>query len=223
MASFSLTTAQSRVLDYIKQHIAKHTVPPTRAEIASALGFKSPNGAEEHLQALARKGAISLISGTSRGIRLNGLEADHETASGLLDTIEWPSSQEAFFPLPLVGRVAAGAPILAQQHIDEIRSLPVSLFDRKPHFLLKVKGMSMQNAGILEGDLLAIRAQSVAQNGQIIVARIDDEVTVKRYHRDAQGHIQLKAENPDYDDILIPKGCEFQIEGVMVGLIRASI
>ena len=229
MSTLPLTARQTQVLEYIQMHLASHGAPPTRVEIAAALGFKSANAAEEHLQALARKGAIQLISGASRGIRL---KSHSETVSSKPQAAneqgDWMQSLTGMLPgfeqmhLPLVGRVAAGSPILAQQHVDEIRSLPVSLFDRKPHFLLRVKGMSMRDAGILDGDLLAVRSQTVAQNGQIVIARIEDEVTVKRYFREGHGVIRLKAENPEFQDILVSPGAEFQIEGVMVGLIRSA-
>lgn len=229
MSTLPLTARQTQVLDYIQRHMAEHGAPPTRVEIAAALGFKSANAAEEHLQALARKGAIQLISGASRGIRLkNHSDTMFTQPTAANEQGDWLQSLTGMLPgfeqmhLPLVGRVAAGNPILAQQHVDEIRSLPVSLFDRKPHFLLRVKGMSMRDAGILDGDLLAVRSQTVAQNGQIVIARIEDEVTVKRYFRESQGAIRLKAENPEFQDILVPPGTEFQIEGVMVGLIRSS-
>lgn len=229
MSTLPLTARQTQVLEYIQKHLASHGAPPTRVEIAAALGFKSANAAEEHLQALARKGAIQLISGASRGIRLNNHSETLQTKpQAANEQGDWMQSLTGMLPgfeqmhLPLVGRVAAGNPILAQQHVDEIRSLPVSLFDRKPHFLLRVKGMSMRDAGILDGDLLAVRSQTVAQNGQIVIARIDDEVTVKRYFREGHGVIRLKAENPEFQDILVSPGAEFQIEGVMVGLIRSA-
>src|SRR5690606_19721292 len=162
--------------------MARTGAPPTRAEIAAELGFKSANAAEEHLQALARKGVIELVSGTSRGIRLpgNALRAINEKRGSLLAAVSDAASRISQLALPLVGRVAAGSPILAQEHVDQTYYVESSLFARKPDYLLKVRGMSMRDAGIMDGDLLAVQAAKDAKNGQIVVARLGDEVTVKR-------------------------------------------
>jgi len=194
-----LTQRQQEVLDIVRQHIDDTGYPPTRADIARKLGFKSANAAEEHLKALARKGAIEMIAGASRGIRL-------------------PESAG----IPIIGRVAAGSPILAEAHIEDYCDLPVSFF--KPHadYFLIVQGDSMIETGILDGDLLAVHSTPVAKNGDIVVARIDDEVTVKRLHRTAQKHLlQLLPENRDYKPITIDlreQACT--IEGLGVGVLR---
>ena len=219
MESPKLTARQQQILDLVQSTIARTGSPPTRAEIAAELGFKSPNAAEEHLQALARKGVIELVGGTSRGIRLQSatLRALNE-ARGKQYMLPLPSLAQ--LTLPLVGRVAAGHPILAQEHIDQTYVLEASLFPRKPDYLLKVKGMSMRDAGIMDGDLLAVQKAAEARNGQIVVARLADEVTVKRLHRSRAG-IELLPENPDFQPIVVPNGTEdFSIEGIAVGLVR---
>ena len=167
-----LTARQQQILDLVQTTIARTGSPPTRAEIASELGFKSPNAAEEHLQALARKGVIELVGGTSRGIRLQSatLRALNE-ARGKQYMLPLPSLAQ--LTLPLVGRVAAGHPILAQEHIDQTYVLEASLFPRKPDYLLKVKGMSMRDVGIVDGDLLAVQKAPEARNGQIVVAQAE--------------------------------------------------
>ena len=214
-----LTARQQQILDLVQTTIERTGAPPTRAEIAAELGFRSPNAAEEHLQALARKGVIELVGGTSRGIRLQSgtLRALNE-ARGKQFSLPLPSLAQ--LTLPLVGRVAAGNPILAQENIDQTYLLEASLFPRRPDYLLKVKGMSMRDAGIMDGDLLAVQKTSEARNGQIVVARLDDEVTVKRLHRTRHA-IELLPENPDFEPIIVAPGqCEFAIEGVAVGLVR---
>lgn len=204
-----LTPRQQQILELIQSAIANTGSPPTRAEIAAELGFKSANAAEEHLQALARKGAIELVSGTSRGIRLKGQNLRAEpTPQGMA--------------LPLIGRVAAGSPILAQEHVDQTYFVESSLFERKPDYLLRVRGMSMRDAGIMDGDLLAVQSTRDAKNGQIVVARLGDDVTVKRYRR-LPDHIELLPENPDYKTIVVEPGEPFEIEGLAVGLIRNTI
>jgi repressor LexA len=210
-----LTPRQQQILELIQSAIANTGSPPTRAEIASELGFKSANAAEEHLQALARKGAIELVSGTSRGIRLKG----HNPRS-----FQEPSflSSPSGFSLPLVGRVAAGSPILAQEHVDQTYFVESSLFQRKPDYLLRVRGMSMRDAGIMDGDLLAVQSTRDAKNGQIVVARLGEEVTVKRFRKTAS-HIELLPENPDFKTILVEPGEPFEIEGLAVGLIRNTM
>ncbi len=198
----NLTSRQAQVLDLIKQYIADTGYPPTRADIAGELGFKSPNAAEEHLKALARKGAIEMIPGTSRGIRL-------------------PDDGG----LPIIGRVAAGSPILATEHIEDRVELPAGFFQPRADYLLRVHGDSMKNVGILDGDLLAVHKTPEAANGQIVVARIDDEVTVKRFQRTrARSKVLLLPENDDYDPIEVDlKEQPFQIEGLSVGVIRQAV
>lgn len=216
-----LTDRQQQILDLIQSAIARTGAPPTRAEIASQLGFKSANAAEEHLQALARKGAIELVSGTSRGIRLrsDALRSINESRNTLLAS---PLAALAQLALPLIGRVAAGSPILAQEHVDRTYYVESSLFQRKPDYLLKVRGMSMRDAGIMDGDLLAVQTTKDAKNGQIVVARLGDEVTVKRFMRN-KNLIELHPENPDYQTILVEPGEPFEIEGLAVGLIRNTM
>ena len=210
-----LTARQQQILELIQSAIANTGSPPTRAEIAAELGFKSANAAEEHLQALARKGAIELVSGTSRGIRLKGGNQRSYQESTF-------SASPSGFSLPLVGRVAAGSPILAQEHVDQTYFVESSLFQRKPDYLLRVRGMSMRDAGIMDGDLLAVQATKDAKNGQIVVARLGEEVTVKRFRRNKH-LIELHAENPDYQTIVVEPGEPFEIEGLAVGLIRNTM
>lgn len=195
-----LTARQSQVLDIVRRHIIDTGYPPTRADIAAELGFKSANAAEEHLKALARKGAIEMIPGTSRGIRL------------------------PFEPrgLPIVGRVAAGSPILAEEHIEDTCEVPPEMFRPRADYLLTVHGDSMINIGIHDGDLLAVHSTPTAENGQVVVARIDDEVTVKRLQSGKSKHlISLLPENDDYSPIEVDlREQAFAIEGLSVGLIR---
>ena len=216
-----LTPRQQQILDLVQSTIERTGSPPTRAEIAAELGFKSANAAEEHLQALARKGVIELVSGTSRGIRLRSetLRAVNESR-GRQFSLPLPSLAQ--LTLPLVGRVAAGSPILAQEHIDQSYVVEASMFPRKPDYLLRVRGMSMRDAGILDGDLLAVQKASDAKNGQIVVARLSDDVTVKRLHRTRNG-IELLPENPDYPVIQVTDADSFALEGVAVGLIRNTM
>lgn len=211
MALPKLTARQQEVLELIQTSITATGAPPTRAEIAQALGFKSANAAEEHLKALARKGAIELVSGTSRGIRLR-LHAAQEQVTQLASTLI----------LPLIGRVAAGSPILAQEHIDTTHSVPESMFERRPDYLLRVRGMSMRDLGILDGDLLAVQATQQARSGQIVVARLDDEVTVKRLELLPSG-ARLHPANPDYPIIEVRDAESFAIEGLAVGLVRPGL
>lgn len=217
-----LTARQQQILELIQSAITNTGAPPTRAEIAAELGFKSANAAEEHLQALARKGVIELLSGTSRGIRLRSDASHHLDAANSLKQYMLPLPSLAQLMLPLVGRVAAGQPILAQEHIEQTYCLESSLFQRQPDYLLKVKGMSMQGVGILDGDLLAVKQGSDARNGQIVVARMGDEVTVKRFQRTVKG-IELHPENPDFQVIKVSPGDAFSIEGLAVGLIRSTV
>ena len=205
-----LTARQEQILNLIRDAIQNTGFPPTRAEIANELGFRSANAAEEHLQALARKKMIVLTPGTSRGIRLCETVIPHPVA---------PAYQlPAQLSLPLVGRVAAGSPILSQEHIETSYTVDPALFSEKPDYLLKVRGMSMRDAGILEGDLLAVKKTSHSQNGQIIIARIGDEVTVKRYQKTGN-LIELHPENPDFTVIKIASD-DFAVEGLAVGLLR---
>lgn len=216
-----LTARQEQILELIQNAIIRTGAPPTRAEIATELGFRSPNAAEEHLKALARKGVIELVSGTSRGIRLrtDTLQSLNESRRKQLSM---PRDALTQLALPLVGRVAAGSPILAQEHIERTYYFESSLFQQKPDYLLKVRGMSMRDVGILDGDLLAVKQAKEAVNGQIVVARLGDEVTVKRFHRDKQ-LIELRPENPDFKPILVQPGEAFELEGLAVGLIRSSL
>jgi repressor LexA len=195
----TLTPRQAQVLELIRRHIEDTGYPPTRADIAQRLGFRSPNAAEEHLKALARKGATEMIPGTSRGIRLP----------------EEPG-------LPVVGRVAAGDPILAQENIEEHVDIPPGFFRPRADFLLRVRGDSMRNAGILDGDLLAVHRTPEASNGQVVVARVDDEVTVKRFQRTrARNKVLLLPENEAFDPIEVDLAAQaFHIEGLSVGVIR---
>lgn len=216
-----LTARQQQILDLIESAIARTGAPPTRAEIASELGFKSANAAEEHLQALARKGVIELVSGTSRGIRLRS-EALRSLNASRVTQLSLPLPNLAQLALPLIGRVAAGHPILAQEHIDQTYYVEGSLFQRKPDYLLKVRGMSMRDVGIMDGDLLAVQSTREARNGQIVVARLGDEVTVKRYRR-GRDSIELLPENPQFEPIIVAPGDPFEIEGLAVGLIRSTM
>lgn len=231
MPSFSdkfkikLTARQQQILELIQNAIAHTGAPPTRAEIATELGFKSANAAEEHLKALARKGAIELVSGTSRGIRLKGdslasINASRSKQFAAPHQLTMPSLSQLY--LPLVGRVAAGSPILAQEHVEQSYRIESSMFHHKPDYLLKVKGMSMRDAGIMDGDLLAVQTAHEARNGQIVVARLGEEVTVKRYRR-TQNLIELLPENPDFKIIVVDPDESFAIEGLAVGLIRNTM
>ncbi|RLA49403.1 MAG: LexA repressor [Gammaproteobacteria bacterium] len=194
-----LTQRQQQVLDVVRQHIDQTGYPPTRADIARELGFKSANAAEEHLKALARKGAIEIIPGASRGIRL-------------------PHSAG----IPIVGRVAAGNPILAEENIEDYCELSPNFFKPAADYFLQVRGDSMIEVGILDGDLLAVHSTPVANNGDIVVARIDDEVTVKRLHKTRQKHIvELLPENSAYEPIVVDlRERQFAIEGLSVGVLR---
>ncbi|MBT0569239.1 transcriptional repressor LexA [Curvibacter sp. CHRR-16] len=214
-----LTARQQQILDLIHNTMQRTGAPPTRAEIAQELGFKSANAAEEHLQALARKGVIELVSGTSRGIRLRSVANPLRQPS---HQISLPIPGLAQLALPLIGRVAAGSPILAQEHVDQTYYVENSLFQQQPDYLLRVRGMSMRDAGIMDGDLLAVRSTKDVKNGQIVVARLGDEVTVKRFRRN-KNVIELHPENPDYTTIVVQPEDPFEIEGLAVGLIRNTM
>ena len=199
-----LTPRQSQILELIQDFISETGMPPTRAEIARELGFKSPNAAEEHLRALQRKGVIELIPGTSRGIQLK---------DSLRDQIG----------LPLVGRVAAGHPILAEQNIEAHYRIDPAFFRPKPHYLLRVHGMSMKNIGILDGDLVAVHRTPDVRSRQVVVARLDDEVTVKRYRQEGR-LVWLLPENEDFEPIRVDlQEQSLVIEGVVVGVIRDGV
>jgi repressor LexA len=195
-----LTPRQQEILDFIKNTVEVLGAPPTRMEIASAFGFASPNAAEDHLKALAKKGAITLEPGSARGIRL----------------VEQ-------LGLPLIGSVAAGSPILAVENVQGRYAFDANMFSPRADFLLKVRGLSMIDVGMFDGDLLAVHKTNQARDGQIVVARIDEEVTVKRLERSG-GQIRLIAENPDFQPIIVnPEEVEFAIEGIAVGLIRGAV
>jgi repressor LexA len=196
-----LTSRQSEVLSFIREFIEETGMPPTRAEIATKLGFRSPNAAEEHLRALQRKGAIELIPGASRGIQLKDVLKEQ-------------------IGLPLVGKVAAGNPILAAEHIEDHLRIDPSMFDPVAHYLLRVEGMSMKDAGILDGDLVAVHRTPNVRSRQIIVARLEDEVTVKRYRQEGRT-VWLLPENEDFLPIEVDLDKQhLVIEGVVVGLLR---
>ena len=199
-----LTPRQRQILEMIQEFIAETGMPPTRAEIARQLGFKSANAAEEHLRALQRKGVLELLPGASRGIQLKDSLRDQ-------------------MGLPLVGRVAAGSPILAQEHIEAHYKIDPQLFSPKPHYLLRVHGMSMKNAGILDGDLVAVHRTPEVRSRQIIVARLDDEVTVKRYRQNGT-LVSLLPENDEFEPIEVDLRVQaLVIEGVVVGVIRDGL
>lgn len=199
-----LTPRQSEILDLIRRHLDETGYPPTRAEIARILGFKSANAAEEHLRALARKGAIEMVPGASRGIRLPDHDPGEKSSPGL----------------PIVGQVAAGHPILAQENIEDYCTLPSSFFSPHADYFLRVRGMSMKDVGILDGDLLAVHRTQQVRNGQIVVARLDDEVTVKRFRREGN-QVLLLPENTDFKPIEVDlRSDALFIEGLGVGVIR---
>ena len=246
----NMTDRQTEILEFIYQHATEHGLPPTRAEIAKHFGFRSPNAAEMHVQALARKNMLEITPNASRALRLteSGLTAIGQTAEMSTDASEKVRAQVTkqlekqyqsklaeelqqkaqdladkfgeMLNLPLVGRVAAGSPILAQEHVERSYQVDANMFGGKADYLLKVRGMSMRDVGILDGDLLAVRRTTEARNGQIIVARVGEDVTVKRLNK--QGHkVELIAENPDYAPIIVDLREEaFRIEGIAVGLIR---
>ena len=216
-----LTARQQQIFELIQRAIASTGSPPTRAEIATELGFESANAAEEHLQALARKGVIELVSGTSRGIRLRAGDMRNVNQSRL-QQLSLPLQSLAQLVLPLVGRVAAGSPILAQEHIEQSYTFGADMFEKTPDYLLRVRGMSMRDIGIMDGDLLAVKQATEAKNGAIVVARLGDEVTVKRFRR-TRDRIELLPENPDFETIVVEPGEPFVLEGLAVGLIRHTV
>jgi len=199
-----LTPRQAQILKMVQEFIAEFGMPPTRAEIARELGFKSANAAEDHLRALEKKGVLELRRGASRGIQLKDSLRDQ-------------------LGLPLVGRVAAGSPILAEEHIETHYKIDPALFKPKPHYLLRVEGMSMKNAGILDGDLVAVHRTPEVRSRQIVVARVEDEVTVKRYRQEGST-VWLLPENEDFEPIEVDlKEKTMVIEGVVVGVIRDGL
>ena len=199
-----LTIRQQQILNYIKDHLSLTGFPPTRSDIANEMGFKSPNAAEDHLRALARKGAIEIVPGTSRGIRL-------------------PINEQ--LGLPIIGQVAAGFPILAEESISGYSEVPSNFFTPSADYLLTVKGSSMVDIGIYEDDLLAVHKTDQAISGDIVVARIEDEVTVKRFEFEkGSSTVRLIAENSDFAPIIVNlKDRDFSIEGISVGVIRRSM
>ena len=199
-----LTPRQKEILELIQSFIAEYGMPPTRADIARELGFKSANAAEEHLRALQKKGVLELVPGASRGIQLK-------------------DSLREQMGLPLIGRVAAGSPILAEEHIETHYTIDPALFNPKPHYLLRVHGMSMRDAGILDGDLVAVHRTPEVRSRQIVVARVEDEVTVKRYRQDGS-LVWLLPENEEFEPIQVDLNEQAMvIEGVVVGVIRDGI
>jgi repressor LexA len=200
----TLTDRQQAILDFIEAHLAREGLPPTHEDIAEAFGFSQVRAAGFHLQALAHKGAIALQPGKARGIRV----------------LRPSAANSPVLTLPLVGRVAAGAPIDADAHVEREIALDKHLFRPRPDYLLRVHGLSMRDAGILDGDLIAVHRTGEAHNGQIVVARLEGEITVKRFHKTRQG-IALLPENPDFEPIKVdPHGSDFAIEGLYVGVIR---
>jgi repressor LexA len=199
-----LTSRQEEILQFIKDYLAETGYPPTRSDIAQKMGFKSTNAAEEHLRALARKGAIEMFPGTSRGLRL-------------------PINEQ--LGLPIIGQVAAGSPLLAEESIADYCDIPADMFSPSADYLLTVKGTSMVNIGIYEDDLLAVHKTNQAKNGDIVVARIDDEVTVKRLAKGrSKNYLNLVAENEDFPPIEVDlRSSNFSIEGISVGVIRRGI
>ena len=198
-----LTARQQQIFDLIRDNLEETGYPPTRAEIAQKLGFKSANAAEDHLKALARKGAIEMIPGASRGIRII----------------------DKYVGIPIIGQVAAGEPILAEQHIEDYQEVPSSTFHPSADYFLRVQGQSMVDVGIMDGDLLAVHQQPTAENKQIIVARVDGEVTVKRLAKNQnKNEVQLLPENRDYHPIVVDlRAQQFNIEGLAVGVVRVAI
>jgi repressor LexA len=200
-----LTPRQRQVLDWIRSFIEANAMPPTRAEIASGLGFSTPSSAEDHLQALAKKGALEIVPGASRGLRLKQIPGVPVQGT-----------------LPLVGHVAAGSPILAVENVEAHYRIDPELFASRADYLLRVRGSSMRDAGILDGDLLAVRKTGEARPGQIVVARVEDEVTVKRFRRRGR-EIVLEPENSEFEPIVVdPRKSAFAIEGIGVGLVRGG-
>ena len=202
-----ITSQQQRVLDCIQIHLKKTGFPPTRADICRELGFKSPNSAETHLRALEKKGFISIESGTSRGISIINSQQIIE------DVQEYP----------VIGLVAAGSPTLAEENVEKTINCPDSFFDTSFDYFLKVRGLSMKDAGIMEDDLIAVKKTSDVKNGDIVIARLDDEVTVKFFNRKSPKVVELEPANEDFENIIINlEQDELHIEGKSVGLLRKN-
>jgi repressor LexA len=196
-----ITPRQRQILKLIQERLIETGMPPTRAEIAAEMGFKSPNAAEEHLRALQKKGVLDLIPGASRGIQLK-------------------DSLREQMGLPLIGRVAAGRPILAEEHIEARYQIDPKIFQPKAHYLLKVRGMSMKDIGIMDGDLVAVHRTPEVRNRQIVVARLENEVTVKRYKQEGST-VWLLPENEEFEPIRVnTREEDLIIEGVVVGVLR---
>jgi repressor LexA len=209
-ASLPVTPRQSEILEFIRQALTESGAPPTRDEIARAFGFRSLNAAEQHLQALAKKGLIELVAGTSRGIRLK-------------DSVRELMAAAQEVGLPLIGKVAAGSPLLAQENVLAHPAVDPETFKPRADYLLEVRGMSMRDAGILDGDWLAVHKRAQANSGQIVVARLGDDVTVKRLKLKGT-RAELIAENPDFAPIVVDLRREpFAIEGIAVGVIRPAL
>ncbi len=216
MTQRPLTEKQKLVLQLVCDHIKDHGYPPTRMDIAKSLGFKSANAAEEHLRALEKKGFIRILNQRSRGIQV--IQTSEDSNDTMLSTNRFTFN--AANELPVIGRVAAGSPILAEQHIERHISVAASTFQPTADFLLRVQGLSMKDAGILEGDLLAVASTQNVRSGQIIVARINDEVTVKEFKKNTRGNISLLPKNSDFKPIEVDPASDFHIEGLVVGVIR---
>ena len=196
-----LTPRQKQIVKLIQDNILENGMPPTRAEIAAEMGFKSPNAAEEHFRALQKKGVLDLIPGASRGIQLK-------------------DSLREQMGLPLIGRVAAGRPILAEEHVESRYQIDPKIFQPKAHYLLKVRGMSMKDIGILDGDLVAVHRTPEVRNRQIVVARLENEVTVKRYKQEGST-VWLLPENEEFEPIRVnTREEDLIIEGIVVGVLR---
>ena len=201
-----ITSQQNKVLNCIQVYIKKTGFPPTRADICQELGFKSPNSAETHLRALEKKGFISIESGTSRGISIINPEIEHDGND-----------------YPIIGLVAAGSPTLATENVEKVFNCPQGFFGSNFDYFLRVRGLSMKDAGIMEDDLIAVQKTQDIKNGDIVIARIDDEVTVKYFERKSPEVVHLKPANEDFNDIEIDlRETEIFIEGKSVGLIREN-
>ena len=201
-----ITSQQNKVLDCIQIHLKKTGFPPTRADICREMGFKSPNSAETHLRALEKKGFIAIESGTSRGISILNSEVEQEENE-----------------YPIIGLVAAGSPTLATENVEKVFNCPKGFFGSNFDYFLRVKGLSMKDAGIMEDDLIAVKKTQDIRNGDIVIARIDDEVTVKYFHRHSPSVVHLQPANDDFNDIKVDlEETELFIEGKSVGLIREN-
>ena len=194
----NLTEQQFKIFDVIKGHVNDYGYPPTRAEIAKIMGFKSVNAAESHIKALVKKGVLLKVPDSSRGLKL----------------------VEEYSGIPIVGRVAAGSPISAVENIEKY--IPTNPISSPVDFFLRVKGDSMKDIGIIENDLVGVKKASTAENGSVVVARLEEEVTLKRFVQE-NGKIKLVAENKNYNDILIDQDSGFSLEGIAVGVVREGV